>query len=363
MLVEQDMPVADAPDDEGDDAPRRTFNFAPGYHGLVYRADTSDRGAGSRHHRGTTRTAGAEQPRATETMEATYKLQSMKWGLVPFWTKRNPDYGTIMKAINCRDDSLSTPGGMWSSMKARKRCIVIAEGFFEWLKTGPKNKLPHYIKRRDGQLMCFAGLWDCVEYEDTHEKTYTYTIITTDANKQMRFIHDRMPVVLDPGSDHLRAWLDPEKSEWSKDLQSILKPYRGDLEIYPVNKDVGKVGNNSPSFVIPLDSKENKSNIANFFGNASKKSGDQGMSAVSGNKEGPSEEQKHEHASEHGGVKRKASEDELQTAPAQKTMRSNRDDLTTSKTISAVNNNSRSPNKVKPQRGTQKITQFFKNSA
>lgn len=363
MLAEQDMPVADAPEDEGDNAPRRTFNFAPGYHGLVYRADTSDRGAGSHHHSDTTRTAGAEQPSETETTEATYKLQSMKWGLIPFWTKRNPDYGTIMKSINCRDDSLSTPGGMWSSMKARKRCIVIAEGFFEWLKTGPKNKLPHYIKRRDGQLMCFAGLWDCVEYEDTHEKTYTYTIITTDANKQMRFIHDRMPVIVDPGSDDLRTWLDPEKNEWSKDLQSLLKPYGGDLEIYPVNKDVGKVGNNSPSFVIPLDSKENKSNIANFFGNAAKKAEDQRTSTISESKEGPTEEQKHEQASEHGAVKRKASEDELQTAPAQKTLRSSRDESTTSKTISATKNHSRSPNKVKPQKGTQKITQFFGNSA
>jgi putative SOS response-associated peptidase YedK len=166
MLMEQDMPVSEAPDDEGDHAPRRTYNFAPGYHGLVYRANTSDRGAGSHHHRHDAQdTTGAPQASEPDSKEATYKLQSMKWGLIPFWTKRNPDYGTIMRAINCRDDSLSTPGGMWSSMKARKRCIVIAEGFFEWLKTGTKNKLPHYIKRKDGQLMCFAGLWDCVEYE------------------------------------------------------------------------------------------------------------------------------------------------------------------------------------------------------
>ena len=89
----------------------------------------------------------------------------MKWGLIPFWTKRNPHYSTMMRTINCRDDSLSTPGGMWASMKARKRCIVIAQGFFEWLKTGPKDKLPHFVKRKDGHLMCFAGLWDCVQYE------------------------------------------------------------------------------------------------------------------------------------------------------------------------------------------------------
>jgi putative SOS response-associated peptidase YedK len=56
----------------------------------------------------------------------------MKWGLVPFWTKRNPDYGTMRKTINCRDDSLAGTGGMWASMKGRKRCAVIAEGFYEW---------------------------------------------------------------------------------------------------------------------------------------------------------------------------------------------------------------------------------------
>lgn len=87
-------------------------------------------------------------------------------GLVPFWTKRNPDYGSIMKAINARDDSLKGNGGMWATMKKSKRCIVVAQGFYEWLKkNGGKEKIPHYTKRTDGQLLCFAGLWDCVQYE------------------------------------------------------------------------------------------------------------------------------------------------------------------------------------------------------
>jgi len=71
-----------------------------------------------------------------------------------------------MRTINCRDDSLSTSGGMWNTMKQKKRCIVIAEGFYEWLKkNGGKEKIPHYVKRKDGQLMCLAGLWDCVKFE------------------------------------------------------------------------------------------------------------------------------------------------------------------------------------------------------
>ena len=80
-----------------------------------------------------------------------------------------------------------------------------------------------------------------------------------------------MPVILDPGSEEMKKWLDPKTTAWSKDLQSILKPYEGALECYPVPKEVGKVGNNSPDFIVPVNSKENKSNIANFFENAKKK--------------------------------------------------------------------------------------------
>lgn len=151
-------------------------------------------------------------------------------------------------------------------MKQKKRCIVIAQGFYEWLKkNNGKEKIPHFIKRKDGKLMCMAGLWDCVQYEGSDEKLYTYTIITTDPNAQLKFLHDRMPVILENGSEELRTWLDPKRYTWSKELQSLLKPYKGELEIYPVSKDVGKVGNNSPTFIIPISSSENKNNIANFF--------------------------------------------------------------------------------------------------
>jgi putative SOS response-associated peptidase YedK len=173
-----------------------------------------------------------------------------------------------MKTINCRDDSLIENRGMWTSMKQRKRCIVPAQGFYEWLKkNGGKEKIPHFIKRKDEKVMCMAGLWDCVQYEGSDEKLYSYTIITTDSNKQLKFLHDRMPVILENGSEELRTWLDPKRYTWSKELQSLLKPYQGELEIYPVSKDVGKVGNNSPTFIVPISSSENKNNIANFFTN------------------------------------------------------------------------------------------------
>ncbi|KAH7348006.1 hypothetical protein BKA66DRAFT_432732 [Pyrenochaeta sp. MPI-SDFR-AT-0127] len=248
QLENAQMPVEEAPEDGH---VRQSYNFAPGYHGLVYRADeVKDQGV-----IGNTK----------------YKLQSMQWGLVPFWTKRNPDYASKMKTINCRDDSLIEDRGMWTTMKKKKRCIIVAQGFYEWLKkNNGKEKLPHFTKRKDGQLMCFAGLWDCVQFEDSSEKLFTYAIITTDSNKQLNFLHDRMPVIFDNGSDAIRTWLDPSRTEWSKDLQDLLQPYGGQLECYPVSKDVGKVGNNSPSFLVPINSAANKNNIANFFGNQRK---------------------------------------------------------------------------------------------
>ena len=283
------MPVEEAPED---DEVRQSYNFAPGYHGLVYRADVPDWGAGGAPQDSNEEADQPDQPGQPSSSpphkttqldvpgETRYKLQKMKWGLVPFWTKRNPDYGTLMRTINARDDSLAAKGGMWASMKHKKRCIVVAQGFYEWLKkNGGKEKIPHYTKRKDGQLMCFAGLWDCVRYEDSDEKHYTYTIITTDSNQQLSFLHDRMPVILENGSDEIRTWLDPKRTEWSKDLQSLLKPFPGELECYPVTKDVSKVGNNSPSFLIPVASSENKNNIANFFGNAKKGVKSEGIKA------------------------------------------------------------------------------------
>jgi putative SOS response-associated peptidase YedK len=297
------MPTDEAPSDD-DPQIRQSYNFAPGYHGLIYRAATNDRGTDATpleetsnededgepsrkraklSHPSSSASNDNDQVDGRATRETKYKLQSAKWGLIPFWTKRPPEYSSMLRTINCRDDSLAAPSGMWTTMKQRKRCIVVAEGFYEWLKkNNGKERLPHFVKRKDGGVMCFAGLWDCVKYESDgkedreegqegrregeKDKLYTYAVITTDSNKQLQFLHDRMPVILEPGSEEMRTWLDPTNVGWNRELQSMLKPFQGELEVYPVDKAVGKVGNNSPNFVIPIDSKENKKNIANFFG-------------------------------------------------------------------------------------------------
>ncbi|KAI1845100.1 hypothetical protein JX266_008647 [Neoarthrinium moseri] len=402
MLQDDDMPVDEAPGDEDDGAPRQSYNFAPGYHGIVYRADVPDWGAGPRRQAKGTSTSGGDSsvvedhetaaPPASQgdddagSKEVHYKLQSMKWGLIPFWTKRNPDYGSMMKTINCRDDSLAQSGGMWNTMKARKRCIVVAQGFYEWLKKdGSKEKIPHFVKRKDGHLMCFAGLWDCVAYENEETKHFTYTIITTDSNKQLRFLHDRMPVILNNGSEQLRTWLDPKRYEWTKELQSLLKPFDGEVEVYPVSKDVGKVGNNSPTFIVPINSKENKSNIANFFAKGASKPGvkkevPEQQPEVKVNKEdGFVEEDPIESKegiaegidkslSKIGGVKREAEDIKEEDEPPKKVTRSSGPVKSPSPQkggrpkISSTSNGTKSPQKSK-QAGAQKITKFFGNSA
>jgi putative SOS response-associated peptidase YedK len=174
------MPVDECPNDE---ECRQTYNFPPGATGIVYRADVPDYGAGpsTKHARKKSKsddqddeTEIKDEPNDDDEKPATaspmtgvrYKLQTMKWGLVPSWTKRTPDYASVMRTINARDDTIAQTQGIWNVPKRRKRCIVIAQGFYEWLKkNNGKDKIPHYIKRKDNQLMCMAGLWDCVKYE------------------------------------------------------------------------------------------------------------------------------------------------------------------------------------------------------
>ncbi|KAH0288599.1 DUF159-domain-containing protein [Aureobasidium namibiae CBS 147.97] len=392
-LQDENMPVDD-PADLDDDDSRQTYNFAPGNHGLVYRADVPDSGAASQPQDKDK----AATVDGAATHETRYKLQAMKWGLIPFWTKRSPDYATMMRTINCRDDSLATSGGLWNTMKQRKRCIVVCEGFYEWLKkNNGKDRVPHYVKRKDGQLMCFAGLWDCVQYEGQSDKLYTYTVITTDSNKQLKFLHDRMPVIFNNGSDDLKTWLDPARSEWSVELQSLLKPFDGELECYQVDKAVGKVGNNSPSFIVPIDSKENKNNIANFFGNQKKqaksaneesivKKQEEDFDATNGQVKQESDEHRAtvidahntednaprpqaseapEH-SESTAVKREHSPDTVDSQePSSKVQKSEGGQRSTIRSgsgrsmRSSVTNNTQAKSPPKAQDGSQKITNFF----
>lgn len=172
-----------------------------------------------------------------------------------------------------------------------------------------------------------------------------------------------MPVILDPGTEAMRKWLDPSLTTWSNDLQSILKPYEGELECYQVSKEVGKVGNNSPDFIVPVNSKENKNNIANFFANAKKKEN------VSPKKEPASQEDRKfkddEKEPTTQGIKREHTPDTPSFKVESKKVKLQQPTKSPSppnpKMRSATQNTPRKKtSEVKPTDGSQRITNFFK---
>ncbi|KAI8376314.1 uncharacterized protein BYT42DRAFT_474263, partial [Radiomyces spectabilis] len=183
-------------------------------------------------------------------------LQTMKWGFIPCWAKQIPDN----QPINARDDRLMEGQSMFDAAKNKRRCMVVAEGFYEWRVLSGGKKIPYYTKRKDGKLMLFAGLYDVSHLND--EKLYTCTIVTTSPSAEFSFLHDRMPVILENGSEDIETWLD-HSEPWGKKQVSIMRPYSGELIIYQVTDKVGPVKNNSAEFVVPVD--ELKGSISNFL--------------------------------------------------------------------------------------------------
>lgn len=207
-----------------------------------------------------------------------------------------------------------------------------------------------------------------------------------------------MPVILENGSEELRTWLDPNKFTWSKELQNLLVPFNGELEVYPVSKEVGKVGNNSPNFIIPVASSENKSNIANFFAKGSTKGESKAPSAkksespeilkIEGVKKESSSQIEHESDEDremldHDGTEdnaplpvpkqeaKKGVKRELEDVPddeppnkipktSSSLTKSASPSKPTQKTRSATSNKKASPKKpASKEKGSQKITSFF----
>lgn len=122
----------------------------------------------------------------------------LRWGLVPSWAK-DEKIGNQM--INARSETLAEKPAFRAAFKAR-RCLIVADGFYEW-RQGGRGKLPFHIRRRDGQPFAFAGLWERWRGGDGRQESCT--IVTTSANEQLRTLHERMPVILDPPD--YGAWL------------------------------------------------------------------------------------------------------------------------------------------------------------
>ena len=166
------------------------------------------------------------------------QLDFVQWGLVPSWAKA-ASIGNRM--INARQETVAEKPSFRIPFK-RQRCLVIADGYYEWKRTG-KEKQPYYIRLSDNSTMAFAGLWESWNgpaHLPLDKPLESCTIITTAANTLTRPIHDRMPVILSP--DHWDAWLNLTLLN-PKSLLPLLQPYNSDdLVADPVSRYV-----NSPA--------------------------------------------------------------------------------------------------------------------
>jgi putative SOS response-associated peptidase YedK len=164
-----------------------------------------------------------------------------RWGLVPPWAR---DVAIGARLINARGETLGEKPAFRQAY-ARCRCLVFADGFYEWQRRG-RGSTPFYIRRRGGGRLAFAGVW---ERGRSASDLRTFSIVTTAANSLLAPLHDRMPVILSPG-DHER-WLDPLARE-PADLADLLVPSPArELELYEVSSLVNSVANDSPACIEP----------------------------------------------------------------------------------------------------------------
>jgi putative SOS response-associated peptidase YedK len=166
----------------------------------------------------------------------------MRWGLIPSWSKEGP---TGPPMINARAETLAEKPAFRTAFRCR-RCLIPADGFYEWRQAagGGAKKQPFWIHRPDGRPFAFAGLWESWSKPGGGPTMESCVIVTTEANRTLRELHDRMPVVLAPGDYPL--WLDGSVVEPAR-LQHLLAPCGEDeLVAEPVSTHVNRVANDDP---------------------------------------------------------------------------------------------------------------------
>ncbi|MGE3620945.1 MAG: SOS response-associated peptidase [Acidimicrobiia bacterium] len=176
-------------------------------------------------------------------------VDAFHWGLIPLWAK-DPKIGS--KMINARAETLAEKSAYRSAFRKR-RCIVPADGFYEWKAVpGQKAKQPYFIHRADGEPLAFAGLWEVWRGPDKdQEPLRSATIVTTSANQDMAPVHDRMPVVLP--REAWSTWLDRDGDDLDL-LGKLLVPARpGILTMHPVSTLVNNVRNKGPELADPVE--------------------------------------------------------------------------------------------------------------
>ena len=175
---------------------------------------------------------------------ATRECIMLRWGLIPSWAK-DPKIGN--QCINAKAETVAEKPSFRSAFKKR-RCLVIADGFYEWQFQG-KQKQPMWIGLRDRRPFAFAGLWEYWSPKDG-EPIESCTIITTEPNALMQSIHNRMPVILSPAS--YDQWLDPTVQHMEP-LKALLRPYSSEeFMAYPVSTLVNNPRHDAPQCLEPV---------------------------------------------------------------------------------------------------------------
>jgi putative SOS response-associated peptidase YedK len=166
------------------------------------------------------------------------EFSEVRWGLIPSWAK---DRKIASSLINARCETVATKPAFRSAFKKR-RCLVPADGFFEWQKVGAANQ-PYKHRAERGRTVCIRGVCDWWRDPARQEEVKTCSIITTTPNELTAPIHDRMPVILP--TDRRAPWLDSGTS--AEELQSFLVPFDASkMEAYPISSRVGSPKNNDP---------------------------------------------------------------------------------------------------------------------
>jgi putative SOS response-associated peptidase YedK len=172
----------------------------------------------------------------------------MRWGLIPSWVK-DPTIGN--QTINARAETL-TELPSFKPLVDRRRCIIPADGFYEWRKEG-RRKVPMWVHLKTKEPFGLAGLWDVWRKPDG-KRVESFTIITTDPNELVRPIHNRMPVILRPEDEE--RWLDASRTPFVK-AQSLLKPLPEELmDAHDVSPIVNSAKYDGPECIRPVSEEE-----------------------------------------------------------------------------------------------------------
>ncbi|HEY6351330.1 MAG TPA: SOS response-associated peptidase [Candidatus Angelobacter sp.] len=166
----------------------------------------------------------------------------MRWGLIPFWAR---DRSIALKTINGMSETAAGKPAFRQAMQTQ-RCLIPADGFYEWLRTGPKEKQPYNFGMADDSLFAFAGLWDRWKdrADDRGNPILSCTILTTRPNTLVAEVHNRMPAILRRQDYDL--WLDPGITDPAK-VVDLLAPFDPrQMKKYPVSKRVNSVKNDDP---------------------------------------------------------------------------------------------------------------------